>query len=223
MNVPTGVAFIFTKNISTGLKTNSGVDIKNLQIVLNRYGYVVAQSGAGSPGKETTVFGTQTKKSLSAFQRDQKIPVTGNLDTKTRSALNTLQSRTIDGLKNKMNLSTSTVSSISTMSATPTESVAPQNLCTTAIEINNPIKYGSANNDATDVRLLENFLNMYEGFSLPINGMYEKRDFDAVVQWQEKYASEILTPWGATRGTGYVFTSSLKKIKSIVEDACRAR
>jgi murein L,D-transpeptidase YcbB/YkuD len=81
------------------------------------------------------------------------------------------------------------------------------------------VRLGATNN-AADVRLLEQFLNTYEGTNLPVNGIYETADFNAVVLWQEKHASDILTPWGLTKGTGYVFTTSLKKIKEIHEKNC---
>ena len=70
------------------------------------------------------------------------------------------------------------------------------------------------------VRLLERYLNTYEGTTLPIDGIYSVADRDAVVKWQEKYASEILKPWGIKKGTGYVFTTSLKKMEQIHEKAC---
>lgn len=38
--------------------------------------------------------------------------------------------------------------------------------------------------------------------------------------WQEKYAADILAPWGLTQGSGYVFTTSLAKIKEIHEANC---
>ncbi len=53
-----------------------------------------------------------------------------------------------------------------------------------------------------------------------MNGIYERKDFDTVVKWQEKYSDEILTPWRLKKGTGYVYTRSLAKIKSISESKC---
>lgn len=81
------------------------------------------------------------------------------------------------------------------------------------------IKFG-AHNNPEDVKLLEKFLNTYEGTNLPVDGIYSKSDFDAVVQWQEKYANDILSPWKIKKGTGFIYKTSLAKIKEMEEDAC---
>jgi peptidoglycan hydrolase-like protein with peptidoglycan-binding domain len=62
-----------------------GEDIRNLQIYLNTHGFLITPSGPGSLGKETTLFGSLTKKSLIAFQRAHNIlPATGTFGLKTR-------------------------------------------------------------------------------------------------------------------------------------------
>lgn len=91
--------------------------------------------------------------------------------------------------------------------------------CTIDIYLTTPVKFGE-NNNADDVRLLEKFLNTYESANVPVNGVYEQADMEAVMKWQEKYASEILHPWGIVKGTGYVYTTSLAKIKKIHELGC---
>lgn len=60
--------------------------------------------------------------------------------------------------------------------------------------LKNPIKLGRKNNPE-DVKLLEEFLNRYENANLPIDGIYSREDFYAVIKWQEKYATDILSPW----------------------------
>ncbi len=45
-----------------------GNDVKALQQFLNAHGFTLSASGAGSPGKETTVFGPATTKALIKFQ-----------------------------------------------------------------------------------------------------------------------------------------------------------
>jgi hypothetical protein len=70
------------------------------------------------------------------------------------------------------------------------------------------------------VKLLEAFLNKYENANLPVDGIYSREDFDAVIKWQEKHADDVLKPWGLKKGTGYVFKTSLAKIKEIEESAC---
>jgi parallel beta-helix repeat protein len=91
--------------------------------------------------------------------------------------------------------------------------------CDANVYLKTPVKLGAVNNP-NDVKLLEQFLNTYEGTNLEVNGIYETVDFNAVVKWQEKYASDILTPWGMIKGSGYVYTTSLKKIKEIHEKNC---
>ena len=93
--------------------------------------------------------------------------------------------------------------------------------CTSKLDVKKSVRLG-AKNDPVMVRLLERYLNTYEGATLPIDGVYSVTDRDAVVKWQEKYASEILKPWGIKKGTGYVFTTSLKKMEQIHEKACTA-
>ena len=94
--------------------------------------------------------------------------------------------------------------------------------CTANFTLKHPIRFGSKN-DAGDVKLLQEYLNTYEGTHLSVDGVYSKADFNAVVTWQEKYASEILTPWGLKKGTGYVFTTSLKKMRQIRAGICASK
>ena len=76
------------------------------------------------------------------------------------------------------------------------------------------IKLGAANN-TDDVRRLELFLNTFEGFALPIDGVYSQADYDAVVLVQERHPSEILVPWSYTEGTGYVYYTTRKYINEV--------
>jgi peptidoglycan hydrolase-like protein with peptidoglycan-binding domain len=91
--------------------------------------------------------------------------------------------------------------------------------CSVALYPTKSIKLGAAN-DPEQVRLLEQFLNVFEGANVPVDGIYSVADEAVVRAWQEKYRSEILTPWGTTKGTGYVFITSLRKIKSVQENNC---
>ena len=101
------------------------------------------------------------------------------------------------------------------------QEIMPTNtlVCTSPVYLKNPVEYGTQNNPE-DVKLLEKFLNTYENTNLPVDGFYSPIDKAAVIKWQEKYPQEILAPWGLTRGTGYVFLTSLKKIKQIHETQC---
>ena len=57
-----------------------------LQVYLNTHGYVVAKTGAGSPGNETARFGAATKAALVKFQKAAGItPASGFLGALTRA------------------------------------------------------------------------------------------------------------------------------------------
>jgi hypothetical protein len=77
-----------------------------------------------------------------------------------------------------------------------------------------PIGLGRKNVKA-DVMLLESFLNANENAHLKVNGIYDRLDYYAVIKFQEKYTSDILVPAGLVKGSGYVFTSTLKKMSEI--------
>jgi hypothetical protein len=57
--------FAEKRNLKAGMTSKS---ILELQKYLNSKGFVVAKVGAGSPGKETSYFGTATKAALVKFQ-----------------------------------------------------------------------------------------------------------------------------------------------------------
>lgn len=62
---PVTPAFIFTKNLQLGDKSP---DVKKLQEYLNSRGFLIAESGPGSPGQESELFGKGTKAALIKFQ-----------------------------------------------------------------------------------------------------------------------------------------------------------
>ncbi len=71
------------------------------------------------------------------------------------------------------------------------------------------------NNNEGEVRRLETFLNESEWESLDVDGRYGQDDFDAVKRFQVKHRAEILDPWDISNPTGYVFTTTIKKINEI--------
>ncbi len=73
-----------------------------------------------------------------------------------------------------------------------------------------PKKYKSY--DAID---LENFLNKYENENLKLNGVFDKKDIEAVKRFQLKYKKDILEPWNEKKPTGYVFKTTKNKINSL--------
>ena len=84
-NVPASVNASFTRNLTVG---STGSDVKALQIWLNAHGFIVAKSGSGSSGNETTKFGNATKAALAKWQASVGIsPASGYFGVKTRSYL----------------------------------------------------------------------------------------------------------------------------------------
>lgn len=79
--------------------------------------------------------------------------------------------------------------------------------------ISSYIKRGEANNVA-DVKKLQAFLNETLQTSLVVDGIYGTLTFNAVVKFQEMHFAEILAPWNSTKGTGWVYVTTTKKINS---------
>ena len=77
------------------------------------------------------------------------------------------------------------------------------------------LKYG-AENDSGEVKKLQIFLRDFEGeTALKISGIFDEPTFQAVIRFQEKYVEDILSPWGLTAGTGYVYKTTIGKINEL--------
>lgn len=76
------------------------------------------------------------------------------------------------------------------------------------------IRYGY-NNNAADVRRLEQFLNDYEEEDLTVDGVYGRSDEEAVKRFQLKYRAEVMDPWGMTTPTGYVFRTTRDHVNTL--------
>lgn len=77
------------------------------------------------------------------------------------------------------------------------------------------IKPGAVNN-AWEVIKLQLFLKVYEGESgLRITGVYDNDTIAAVRRFQLRQSAAILTPWGLTEPTGYVFITTKLAINNI--------
>lgn len=71
-------------------------------------------------------------------------------------------------------------------------------------------------NDPIEVIKLQAFLKSFEGFeNLEINGVFDQATFDAVAIFQERYFSDILSPWGHDKYTGFVYILTKKKVNEI--------
>lgn len=79
-------AYVFTRNLTVG---STGTDVMELQKVLNSNpATVIAATGAGSPGMESTYFGALTKAAVVKFQISKGISGTGYVGPLTIAALN---------------------------------------------------------------------------------------------------------------------------------------
>jgi len=80
---PSTSTYTFTRDLTMGSK---GDDVKALQQFLNSQGFAVASTGAGSPGNETTYFGSLTRAALAKYQAAHGItPSVGYFGPKTRA------------------------------------------------------------------------------------------------------------------------------------------
>ena len=80
--------YTFTRSHSLG---NSGGEVMWIQKFLNGHGFQVSATGAGSPGSETSYFGTKTRAAVSAFQAANGIsPTAGYWGPLTRAKANQL-------------------------------------------------------------------------------------------------------------------------------------
>lgn len=172
-------------------------EVTNLQKILNTNGYAVSPSGKGSIGNEGTYFGAKTEKALRAFQMDSQDPriisELGYVGPKTKEYLLRMQ----------------------TISIMPNAAPSPDSgkACSPYL-----LKHMKADrrNDPIEVRKLQRFLALYEGFSaLKDTGTYTRETLEAVHSFQNKYSVDILGPWQTGKSTGYVYKTMLKKINEL--------
>lgn len=76
------------------------------------------------------------------------------------------------------------------------------------------IRPGALNNTA-QVRNVQNFLATFEKMNVTVTGKYDEATVRAVERFQRKYANVILTPWGATKPSGYIHITTAKKMNEI--------
>lgn len=83
---PLPPSFVFTRDLTIG---STGIDVKALQVYLNRHDCILALDGPGSPGQETSYFGNLTRQALATFQEGNGItPAAGYFGPKTRAYVN---------------------------------------------------------------------------------------------------------------------------------------
>jgi len=82
---------IFTKDLEDG---STSEEVRCLQKFLNTNGYLISDSGPGSPGSETTLFREKTREALKKWQEAMKIwPVSGYFGPVSRSVYRSTQKR----------------------------------------------------------------------------------------------------------------------------------
>jgi hypothetical protein len=115
-----------TTNFSENLQLwDTESSVLTLQKFLNTQGFIIAQSGPGSPGSETTVFGTHTYQALMEFQAAHGLPATGYLGPLTRATLMGLAGTATTSA------SSSAAASLTTATSSPVASTATTSATTT--------------------------------------------------------------------------------------------
>ncbi len=82
-------------------------------------------------------------------------------------------------------------------------------LCTQ--EITSYMKIGQYN-DPAQVKKLQEYLNSREGERLAVTGVFDFTTEAAVKRYQQKYARDILYPWGMYQPSGYVYKTTINHI-----------
>jgi hypothetical protein len=77
---------IYVHTITLRLGMNNS-QVKNLQKALNALGFVISTHGLGSPGNESTYFGTQTRAAVIKFQKYKHYKADGVVGSQTGQAI----------------------------------------------------------------------------------------------------------------------------------------
>ena len=175
--------------------------MRALQKYLNAHGFILANSGPGAPGSETTVFGYATQYQLQKFQAANSVtPPAGYFGPLTRGSV-------IGG-------SAQTTTRAQTASST------------TAYQFTRNL---SLHDSGEDVHAVQEYLNA-QGFALAESGpgspgneteKFGTLTYTALVQFQNGRAGDILIPLGITEGTGY-FGASTRALSTAIQTSRRA-
>jgi len=76
------------------------------------------------------------------------------------------------------------------------------------------MKAGVAN-DSAQVTRLQTYLKASEGADVDVNGTFDQKTEQAVMAFQKKYMSDVMSPWEATRSSGIVYITTVKKINQL--------
>ena len=106
---------------------DAGDGVTRLQQFLNAEHFLIAQSGPGSPGNETTTFGLLTYQALTQFQSAHGLPATGFFGPLTRNFIAILAASSTATSSLSSSVATSTAPSVatSTVVASPSPTTTP--------------------------------------------------------------------------------------------------
>lgn len=76
------------------------------------------------------------------------------------------------------------------------------------------LKFEGTNN-SVQVSKLQIFLKNSEKLNVDVNGIFDQKTENAVKAFQIKYLPSILGPWDATKATGFVYITTVKKINEL--------
>lgn len=187
---------VFTRNLSTG---SAGEDVMALQKILN------LDLSLNLPISGN--FGEQTEAGVKMLQ--EKYPVEILLPVGFSSGTGVVDTLTIEKLNQ---LAKNYSVQLSDFKYSPTNASAIKNVFTRNLEL------GSAGDD---VLLLKNILNsdpdtaIVKQLSTGADNEFDSATKDAVKRFQEKYASEVLIPYGLYAGTGTVGPSTRQKLNEL--------
>ena len=80
-------------------------------------------------------------------------------------------------------------------------------------QITKVLRYGMQNDP--QVKCLQEVLQA-QGYAIAVSGNYDLATKTAVKQFQEKYVSEILAPYGLRTGSGNVGNGTMNKLNQIM-------
>jgi len=144
------------------MQVNSrGEDVRQLQIFLNDNGFPVAAGGAGSPGKETNLFGNATRAALVKYQASVGLPATGYLGLLTRAKI-----------------------AENVASSVPSSVPIPPPIATQNITFSRSLGVGSK---GTDITSLQSILKNEGLLNVSTTGYFGALTENAVKAFQEKY------------------------------------
>lgn len=161
--------------------------------------------GLTTPNR-TDVFPNQNLTLTAYFSPEPGQEIGGSIDTPTVGTTTGTTTSSIDNIE--------TLNEIIKVLTQETPVVPAESVC--EMDIKKYIKLGMIN-DPAEVIKLKTFLRDHEGeVDLSINGKYDEEAYEAVIRFQERYAKDILAPWGLKHGSGWVYETTIKKINELM-------